>query len=571
MPTYHVNYLTGSNTTGDGTAVNPWATVLYACQTGPVAANDTIKVAKTGDELVIDSAATISGLTTINTSVNLIGQLAAGDIFIMSPNVPGFSEFDNYITLEVLTITSTVITVAGTPRLSEQLTGGTNITIKRFTAFVNAGVQAANFDVLTGISAANLTGVTIEGGYDNSFTTVSGITNIFKPGISYAANNGAVLTLPGANNPATFKNFRFSKFSRAINDNTNGAFLADNCYFNNVAGFGNGFNSAGINGGTSTLYFSNSGGGTTIRAYANSNLNIYNTAQTGQLLSVTNVNNLTSFSVGSTGRLSYMGGTTNTSPHIALTGNITGNVVMNAGTSATVRTVLFVSTGEVNSVVQPTSFKLLQATGANSYIFDASIDFNARNFNFICPSGLTIENLGRFTGLSGFQAGDPQRFNWNIFSISDANDTYTGFTGNGLMATTDTTEFITGNSSRKIRVPYTSAGISGIPAIPIAEFKYNNAGQILQSVTIKAKKSSNIAGISTNLYFTNPAIPGNLSASGVTVNSDTFQDYTIAINTTLASWDPEIQRLLFLSTPLLSGTAVENVYLWIDSITFNYA
>ncbi len=44
MANYHVNYLTGSDVTGDGGTVNPWATIQHALTTSSASTGDVIKV-----------------------------------------------------------------------------------------------------------------------------------------------------------------------------------------------------------------------------------------------------------------------------------------------------------------------------------------------------------------------------------------------------------------------------------------------------------------------------------------------------------------------------------------------
>ena len=96
MANYHVNYLTGSDVTGDGSTGNPWASISYALTTSSAATGDVIKVVGS-TKTTLDTAASpnANGRTNVlNTSVDLSASLAAGDIVIISPNITDGAEFD---------------------------------------------------------------------------------------------------------------------------------------------------------------------------------------------------------------------------------------------------------------------------------------------------------------------------------------------------------------------------------------------------------------------------------------------------------------------------------------------
>ena len=59
MAIFHVDYTNGSNS-NDGSAANPYATVVYAIETNALTTGDTVKVAGSAPVLV-ESVATLKG------------------------------------------------------------------------------------------------------------------------------------------------------------------------------------------------------------------------------------------------------------------------------------------------------------------------------------------------------------------------------------------------------------------------------------------------------------------------------------------------------------------------------
>jgi len=129
MANYHVNYLTGSDVTGDGSTGSPWASIKHALATPPVVTGDVVKVA--GSTFTdIDTAAqpaSSNRTNTINTSVDLTSQLAVNDVFRFNPNMSDGPEFNGWMLDQVVAITSTTITTRGYFMFPNQAT--TNMTI----------------------------------------------------------------------------------------------------------------------------------------------------------------------------------------------------------------------------------------------------------------------------------------------------------------------------------------------------------------------------------------------------------------------------------------------------------
>ena len=115
MANYHVNYLTGSDITGDGSTSTPWQTISHALTTSSATTGDVIKVvgSTTTD---LDTGATVSTNDRTNqltTSTDLTSSLAVGDIIIISPNITDGAEFNGWMHTEVEAITATTLTTRG--------------------------------------------------------------------------------------------------------------------------------------------------------------------------------------------------------------------------------------------------------------------------------------------------------------------------------------------------------------------------------------------------------------------------------------------------------------------------
>ena len=212
MANYHVNYLTGSDATGDGSTATPWATIKHALSTPPVITGDVVKVVGSTFTDIDTSASPDSSnrTNTLNTSVDLTSQLAVNDVFRFSPNMSDGPEFDGWMLDQVVAITSTTITTRGYWMFPNQDT--TNMTITKINDQIisNTGETAIN---------ENITGVTVEGGYDATFTSIVGLT-FFTNTTSAGSYSGTKFSFNGGStrevNTPLFKNFGFARWQSPI-------------------------------------------------------------------------------------------------------------------------------------------------------------------------------------------------------------------------------------------------------------------------------------------------------------------------------------------------------------------
>ena len=222
MATYHINYLTGSNATGDGTAGNPYATILYAMQTHSPANGDEIKVAGSGIT-DIDTNATLAAETStiFNTSVDLTSQVAVGDFVVLSPKYAPAPELDNYVQYRVTAITSTQLTIRANihwPLISLS----NSWTISKLNSFVST-TTTGTFEDLSAVVNNN---ISITGGWNDTFTSIIGITRIIRTGLAAGSTSGTAFNLRSNHN---IENFAFYQFTNAfIGVNFQDIFKGDN-------------------------------------------------------------------------------------------------------------------------------------------------------------------------------------------------------------------------------------------------------------------------------------------------------------------------------------------------------
>ena len=163
MAFIHTNFLTGNDTTGDGSTALPYKTVFKAL--GLAASNDTIKVAG-GQWVPItgDFTFTYSSLT-VDTSVSQVGILAVNDIITFEDGQFGFDKFH----YKIGAVTSTTLTLTVSWAGPTQIVSGIS---KIDTYNYSSPTQNSAFETwnTTAIQPAGRTGITISGGWNPGYT-----------------------------------------------------------------------------------------------------------------------------------------------------------------------------------------------------------------------------------------------------------------------------------------------------------------------------------------------------------------------------------------------------------------
>ena len=214
MSNFHVNYLTGSDSTGDGTTGNPWATLKYALENGPAIAGDVVKIAGSTTTDVDTAASPDSNnqTTVINTSVDLTGVLAVNDVIRVSPNMSDGPEFDGWMLTEIVSLNATSITTRAKWQFPNQAT--TNFTITKINDQILTPATSSE-----SIASDTYIDVIVEGGYNNTFTSIVGLTFIVNSDVTAGSRAGNFYTFTsGTENVVTplFKNFAMCRWQFGI-------------------------------------------------------------------------------------------------------------------------------------------------------------------------------------------------------------------------------------------------------------------------------------------------------------------------------------------------------------------
>ena len=257
MANYHVNYLTGSDVTGDGTTGNPWASISYALATSAATTGDVVKVVgSTKTTLDTAAAPNANGRTNVlNTSVDLSTSLAVGDIVIISPNLSDGAEFNGWMHFEVDGVTATTLTTRGYFVFPNAQTG-LSMTIEK----VNDMIPTTSSESFSGVPYV---GAVVECGYDATFTSVIGHTYWYNSSVSVGARSGEKFQLSGggfggwANGMPLFRNMAFMRYQFAFNLEFGVSLYANNIHLLNAEakqGYAGGIITAPASDGSTNIY-----------------------------------------------------------------------------------------------------------------------------------------------------------------------------------------------------------------------------------------------------------------------------------------------------------------------------
>lgn len=238
MANYHINYLTGSNVTGDGSTGNPWATLEYTLANSGAIAGDVIKVVGSGTTLV-DAAASpnTNNLTTVlNTSVDLTSQLAVNDVIRIDPNMSDGPEFNGWMLTEVVAITATTLTTRMEFIFPNQAT--TNFSIHK----IDSPILTSTTENFVQTDPE----ITVEFGYDATFTSIIGLSYFINNSIGAGGRIGKLFDFntsgTGTIGTPFMKNLAVCRFQWAIETGFGGFAPVSNLHLLNTEG---GTNSAG--------------------------------------------------------------------------------------------------------------------------------------------------------------------------------------------------------------------------------------------------------------------------------------------------------------------------------------
>jgi hypothetical protein len=553
MAIWYTDYLTGNDTTGDGTIATPYKTVNKAMTVGTN--GDEIRVAGSGFTALAGTVTCSSnGLTTWTTSVNQTGIINPGDIITVND-----AEFgDQKFFYKVQTVAPTTITVDGawnrTPNVA--LTFSKITTQHYYTTTANTTFE--------NVSIAGKTNFKITGGWTSSFTAQDGWTVMNYQGASSTAKSGTGFTgIQGGNTGSIyFDRFMLSHLNTGFGGSTSRWFMGTLAfvYFTGTSPYGaaplteHGY-------GVPDLYLTNSVYTTLLGAsysIANDapqqqfgNIWYANTASPSTNSPVIiKTNNFYGRSMYSTGLQGYgitIGGFININNlYIATQGA--------AGTTENI--VLFGNNGGSNSSV----YNNIEVLGNNlsGYKLAISNSQNGATINFIKLDTKKIEDFALAGSGFNYYSTTP------IGYIKDIEGDKQVYNSTGI-AFADNSVFDTGTNS--LRLSKLEA-INSQPTRMVID-QYFNSTSTAKTITIRAKASASTTA--TVCLMTSLQQLGNQQTGNIGFN---YKPQTISLTT---SWQDFTYTQLDASTAALFinsfidicvvSSGISANYIWIDSVT----
>ena len=584
MANYHVNYLTGSDVTGDGSTGNPWASIKYALQTSSATTGDVVKVVGS-TKTTLDTAASPDSndrTNVLNTSVDLSTSLAAGDIVIISPNISDGPEFDGWMHFEVESVTSTTLTTRGYHIYPNGQTG-LSMTIEKVNDMIYTTTkEEANF-------TANA-GAVVECGYDATFTSVIGHTYWVRSDQSVGSRGGEKFGIQGGGFGGwdaampLFRNMAFMRFQFAFMTDFGVSMYANNIHLLNAEakmGYAGGFCTAPASDGSTDIYIhdcdqsildknymiysgSTAGGamanGAPIDVYANQNRDRQMERNGGRIRNV----------VGYAVKGSIFGAAIifNQSYNLIVNGDVT---LMGLDpylyTVDYYRTITLASgTGQII----PTSWKIVK-NGGNAawtpynYIINLK-DNSIMGFSYVkLPSGEALTDQYLVAGSLEANANA-------LTTFVDSEGTWTSNNGT-VFFRENTVDQETGNSCLEVLFAKGQGYAAEVNSTYLAAFPAENAGLKLTSLEIRKKY---ISGYNLNLDFKSPiagTYAGEVSLGFMNIGTSTAWDTgTITIGNAPSRYiDNQAGPNALIPIYFKTTSAPGNTRFLIDSITPIYS
>lgn len=587
MANYHVDYINGSDATGNGTAANPWGTASYALAESSAGAGDVIKVA--GSALTtVDTTATLnaSNAKQIMTTTDLTSQIAVGDLVQISPN--GVADYANWPTQYVSAIDATSINLFEDIYMPGDWRTGTN-TYTIQTIGDTFTTTASSVDLFpNGVGADAI----VEGGYDATFTSIIGLTRFRRGGIGPGSQSGFGFDIKTSSQTVggpIFKNFSFAQFNRSWNTEFGASHRADNLHSYGAGGRGFAYYgticSVTPGGAAPKLYYSGSTGEHNIVYFGN----FWQAGYTPDIeayvyislrgISNNNDANFTKLVFWNPGQQSNgeeFGNTLNIEGNSNTLGfknteYLTNLIENNRGGYGGTRqnVTLFQNCNGTLS-----SLTLLDGNTTEDYWYTYML-FGENTQNGRCtvklPTGTDLTNSSISHHLAGTRAPAITTEPAQKILIDD---NYSWMSMAGTLQATDNVNYDTGTSSRVI-VPGSRMRYAGVdPRVLLAQVTKTTATPP-STITVRYKLEATSGSYGTRLYFANSSqvdlTTGNqqMTADG-TWRDATFQCFTLTDQRFATYWNdiPVGGTWMIDFTFLYYGTDPDAI--WIDSVTVNY-
>lgn len=582
MATLHSDFLLGNDTTGNGSASLPYKTIVKSLQVA--ADGDLVKVA--GGQFVSaggTGTCTARG-TTIATSTDLTSQFVVGDLVAVDTSlVDGFPIWANVF--QVGSITSTTITLRS--GINTQVAG--TFDLYKISTIHYSTASFVTFETASSITANQ---VTVEGGWDSTFTTQFGWTVANRNAASFSTS-AAFMSWNNLIKPEIV----FNKF-----------------LFCNIMGWTGGNSSIGIN------ELALSWSGSSASPFGTSNFGVYAPSSVGWT---------TLYSNGYALNASWNGGGNKpntlqlkqwSTPQIldgikvgwsANEGQLTGPSIRtleahwrSAGSQGNVSAACPISTsasmGDVyvddlsmwigGASISPI-FGSLGTTNAWRYIGDLKVyimdstrsgitafrqNLNTSSIGYVAPWNLNCQSF-EFEQLPWLTYGSTPGSRAVADSQAamiygrDATGNQKVVDGGGIVRWADTTEFVTGSNSLRTKLLTNTVGADTVRYY-VGHFA-KPASTFTVTLKMKASKTILIGNNSSKLelqYGPSFATYTDVTPSTTTLGT-TWTDVTFTLDpSTLSMWNTGDDGLVQMLIPIGTGqvsTPDEVVYLWIDSLT----
>jgi len=560
MSIWYTDYLSGNDTTGNGTIATPYKTINKAMNVG--ANGDEIRVAGSGfTDLPGTVTSTSNTSTTWNTSSNLTGILLPGDIITVND-----AEFgDQKFFYKVFSVGASSIVLDG----AWNRTANVNLTFSKITTqHYYTTTAAVTFE---NVNIANKNIFNVTGGWVNNYTEQTGWTVMNYQGATATANSGTGFTgvTGAAAGEMYFDRFMLSHLSTMFAGSTSRWYPGNLAFINSgtTSPFGAGAVSPHPVYGSPNHYYTNSNfcsalgsssvGPTNSFQLRFENIWYSNTVATSASSTIQyRIVNMYYRSTFGTGVQTY-GATMSAGAKID---NLTIATRNNNGTTENI--CLFpgsvtsaCSIDNSISVVGPnTAYSIVINTGNINAFNQITISTNIEE-QFASGIETGLVSMGTYPGIMRPLA--------IVYDSEGEKLVY----GNSNIAFADSSVFDTGtNSLRTSKVTIANNIQSGIPI-----YSYYNNNNLAKTITIRAKASAN-----TNVDFGLNST--KLRTSTSTVNSLLSVSYnnveTKAITTDWADYtytglDVDIAEILDNGYVQLYART-DNMtakYLWIDSVT----
>ena len=584
MANYHVNYLTGSDSTGDGSTGTPWQTISHALTTSSATTGDLIKVvgSTTTDVDTAASFATLERTNQITTGSDLTGSLSVGDIIIISPNITDGVEFNGWMHTEVEAITATTLTTRGYHIYPNQT--GLTVTITKVNDVIDSYTTQENI-------TADFSGAVVECGYDATFTSIIGYTYWVNGGVSVGGRSGTKfdMNVSGASignwdglSPL-FRNLAFCKYEYGIKVQFGQYAYATNIILLNAkAGAGDqGFYAGPLADGSTPLYINDCDG-----APMDKNYMVYSVQGDEAISNMApqklyiNVNRDRKMERGGGIAKGLVGYSQNGNDFGAATllnqsynYNISGDIVIMGIDSADYGSATYYKTPTIMSGVGQVVADTLKVVRNGKAASDTPICFilnssdNAVNGNSYVklPSGDSIKDADFATVAVANQQA----------TLSNAGQTFEDTDGlwtsdNGtIFSKQNLVDQETGNSCLELVQTKGISYAGFVSGCTIAAFPAGNAGQRLTGVTFRYKK---ISGQASGFQVTTP-IGGsyNQSLGNVNFASTLYSDSTVTNSARSMAWINACDSDFLIQLRLADSDSADTFHGLIDSITPIYS